>query len=49
MGRKPIDEEKVKINTKIRIRKDLKEMAKKQGLNFSQIMEDALKKILKVK
>lgn len=36
-----------KVNTKIRIREDLKQEARKQGLNFSQIMEDALKKILK--
>ena len=49
MGRKPVDEDKIKVNTKIRIRKDLKESAQKKGLNFSQIMEEALKKILNVK
>lgn len=49
MGRKSVHEDKIKVNTKIRIRKDLKEAAQKQGLNFSQIMEEALKKILNMK
>lgn len=48
MGRKKIDENKLKINTKIRIRKDLKEEAKRRGINFSELMENVLKEILKI-
>lgn len=45
MGRKPKGDSK-KEDTKIRIRADLKKLAREKNLNFSQIMEDALKKIL---
>lgn len=48
MGRKRIDPDKVKVNTKIRIRKDLKELAVEKNINFSQLMEENLKKILKI-
>ena len=48
MGRNKIDENKLKINTKIRIRKDLKEEAKRRGINFSELMENVLKEILKI-
>lgn len=48
MGRKKVDPDKIKVNTKIRIRKDLKELAMKKNINFSQLMEENLIKILKI-
>lgn len=37
---------KRKVDTKIKIREDLKIEAKKHNINFSKVMEEALKKIL---
>lgn len=45
MSRKP--KEIKKVNTKIRIREDLKKEAKEKNFNFSKIMEDELKRRLK--
>lgn len=48
MGRKRMDDDpKRKVDTKIKIREDLKVEAKKRNINFSKVMEEALKKILK--
>lgn len=48
MGRKRMDDDpRKKVDTKIKIREDLKDEAKQRGINFSQVMEEALKKILK--
>ena len=47
MGRKKLSEMKIKVNTKIRIRADLKKKARERGLNLSKIMETALMEILK--
>lgn len=42
-GRKPITDEQLRrVNTKIRIRRDLKDKAIEQGINFSQLMEQSL-------
>jgi len=42
-GRKPITDERLRrVNTKIRIRRDLKDKAIDQGVNFSHLMEQAL-------
>lgn len=49
MSRKRLPVNKIKVNTKIRIRKDLKDLAKEQGINFSQLMEKTLLEILKDK
>lgn len=47
MGRKRMDDDpKRKVDTKIKIRADLKDEAKKRNINFSKVMEDSLKKIL---
>lgn len=42
MGRKPLEQNARKVNTKIRIRQELKDEAKKLDINFSQLMEKAL-------
>lgn len=48
MGRKRMDNDPMKkVDTKIKIREDLKIEAKKRNINFSLVMEQALKKILK--
>lgn len=48
MGRKRMDNDPMKkVDTKIKIREDLKLEAKKRNINFSKVMEEALKKILK--
>lgn len=47
MGRKRKSSNEIKVNTKIRIRKDLKDLAIEKGVNFSQVMEESLKNILK--
>lgn len=47
MGRKKLSEMELKVNTKIRIRADLKKKARERGLNLSKIMEAALLEILK--
>ena len=47
MGRKRMDNDPMKkVDTKIKIREDLKLEAKKRNINFSKVMEEALKKIL---
>lgn len=47
MGRKRMDNDPMKkVDTKIKIREDLKLEAKKRNINFSRVMEEALKKIL---
>ncbi len=47
MGRKRMDDDPMKkVDTKIKIREDLKLEAKKRNINFSKVMEEALKKIL---
>lgn len=47
LGRKRMDNDlKRKVDTKIKIREDLKIEAKKHNINFSKVMEEALKKIL---
>ena len=47
MGRNKVPETEIKVNTKIRIRSDLKQKARDLGLNFSKVMEDAFKEIIK--
>lgn len=47
MGRKKLSEMEIKVNTKIRIRADLKKKAREMGLNLSQVMENALLEIFK--
>lgn len=47
MGRKKLPETEIKVNTKIRIRADLKKKARERGLNLSKIMEAALLNIFK--
>lgn len=42
MSKKRLPSNQIKVNTKIRIRKDLKDLARKQGINFSKLMEDSL-------
>lgn len=49
MGRSRVPEDEKKVNTKIRIRADLKKEARERGLNLSQVMEEALKKIFNKK
>lgn len=49
MGRKPILDDTKKVDTKIRIREDLKKEAIKKGINFSKLMEEALLKVLNKK
>lgn len=49
VGRFRVPEDEKKVNTKIRIRADLKKEARERGLNLSQVMEEALKKILNKK
>lgn len=49
MGRSRVPEDEKKVNTKIRIRADLKKQARERGLNLSQVMEEALLKILNKK
>ena len=44
-----VPEDEKKVNTKIRIRADLKKEARERGLNLSQVMEEALKKIFNKK
>lgn len=47
MGRKRMDNDPMKkVDTKIKIREDLKLEAKRRNINFSRVMEEALKKIL---
>lgn len=47
MGRNRVPETEIKVNTKIRIRADLKKKARDKGLNLSKVMEDALVQIFK--
>lgn len=47
MGRNRVPETEIKVNTKIRIRADLKKQARDRNLNLSKVMEDALLKIFK--
>lgn len=49
MGRKRILDDTKKVDTKIRIRQDLKDESIKKGINFSKVMEEALLKILNKK
>lgn len=49
MGRKPLQDKPLKVDTKIRIREDLKKEAIEKNINFSKVMDEALKKILKKK
>lgn len=49
VGRSRVPEDEKKVNTKIRIRADLKKEARERGLNLSQVMEEALKKIFNKK
>lgn len=46
MGKKSLSKEKKKVRTNIRIENELKQKAIDNNINFSQVMEDALKLIL---
>lgn len=47
MGRKLLDKDKKKVRTNIRIENELKQKAIDNDINFSKLMEDSLRLVLK--